>query len=129
MASSDGMNFTAVTSPVSLNLYSVIYDGTGFYAVGAGGTIISSEDGLSWSLVTSGVTYGLNGIAYNEDTGVYVAVGNEGTIITSPNGYEWSQIPVLIYRKLNSVATTRTWGHSLSLVTGECSLREATLFP
>jgi len=52
-----------------------------FVAVGGGGTILTSPDGITWTLQTSGTSNTLYGIAYGN--GRFVAVG-ENVILTSP---------------------------------------------
>ncbi|MBQ2173664.1 MAG: phage tail family protein, partial [Alphaproteobacteria bacterium] len=61
-----------------------------FVAVGYGGTILTSLDGVTWSNRISGVSVDLNGITYSEPLGLFVAVGDSGTILTSPSGVTWS---------------------------------------
>ena len=75
-------------SNISTNLVSVIYsESLGlFVAVGNGGTIITSSDGITWSVQTSGVSRSLYSVTYSESLGLFVAVGNRGPIITSSDG-------------------------------------------
>jgi hypothetical protein len=63
-----------------------------FLAVGDGGLIMRSEDGITWSRVESGTTVNLNAITYR---GLYASdyyvVGDEGTVLHSPDdGANWS---------------------------------------
>ncbi|MFD2334560.1 S-layer homology domain-containing protein [Cohnella sp. GCM10020058] len=59
-----------------------------FVAIGAGGTILTSGDGASWTSRTSGLTTNIVGITYGDN--LYVAVGNSGKIVTSSNGVTWT---------------------------------------
>jgi uncharacterized repeat protein (TIGR02543 family) len=59
-----------------------------FMAVGAAGTLLTSSDGVSWTIRTSGTTNYINGVSYGN--GTYVAVGNSGTIVTSSDGVNWT---------------------------------------
>jgi len=56
--------------------------------VGAGGTILTSSDGLIWNSRTSGTTKLLRGVIFAG--GQFVAVGNEGAVLTSPDGIAWT---------------------------------------
>ncbi len=61
-------------------------------AVGAGGAILQSSDGINWTAVRSGVTANLRGVSvYDVDTAtpVFVVVGDGGTILTSTDGINW----------------------------------------
>ena len=51
-------------------------------AVGRGGAILTSPDGVTWTQRTSGTSRDLNGVAYGN--GLFVAVGDFGIIFTSP---------------------------------------------
>ena len=82
----------AVTSPTLANLYDVIYstNDTQFVAVGSGGVVLTSANGVSWTLQTSGTSNDLNSIVYDTANDRYIAVGNSGTIITSSDASTWS---------------------------------------
>ncbi len=62
--------------------------GTGFIAVGAGGRILTSANGNSWSVAQSQTAISLSGVAWSGT--LYVAVGAAGTIVTSPDGVVWT---------------------------------------
>jgi photosystem II stability/assembly factor-like uncharacterized protein len=73
-------------------LNDVLWSGEQFLAVGDGGLIMRSENGVVWSRVDSGTTVNLNAIA---DFGLgysrYLVVGDEGTVLYSEdNGENWS---------------------------------------
>lgn len=57
-------------------------------AVGDTGTIITSPDGIKWTVRTTPTSNDLNGIAYGNNT--FVAIGDSGTILTSPDGISWT---------------------------------------
>ena len=59
-----------------------------FVAVGDNGTIITSSDGTTWTLRTSGTTEKLRGGAYGKST--LVVVGFSRTIFTSSDGITWN---------------------------------------
>jgi hypothetical protein len=71
------------------SLYGVAYGNGLFVAVGLGGIILTSPDGVSWTGQTSGTGYSLSGVAYGN--GLFVAVGYGGTILTSPDGETWTR--------------------------------------
>lgn len=78
-----------------------------FLAVGAGGTIVSSTDGVTWTPRSSGTSSLLTGIAYGG--GRYVAVGNDGTattaeILNSPDATKWTPADAAMANALVSVA-------------------------
>ncbi|MEM9243521.1 MAG: hypothetical protein AAGA27_05630 [Pseudomonadota bacterium] len=69
-------------------LNSITYSDGQFVAVGQGGTIVTSTDGVNWTTQTSTTTETLNRIIYAE--GMFVAVGNNGTVVTSLDGIIWT---------------------------------------
>lgn len=88
LTSSDGANWTPVTSGTTAFLTAVTYGNGRFVAVGNSGSILISSNGTSWSMETSGTTSPLNGITYGN--GLFVAVGIGGSILTSPDGLLWA---------------------------------------
>ena len=107
-----GVNAVAMcapaTGPVDLSqvsLNSIVWTGNLFVAVGGGpgalGLILTSPDGLRWSVRSSG-TPTLRGIVWTGSE--LVAVGVQGTIITSPDGYRWVSQSSNATEALNSVA-------------------------
>ena len=76
-----------------------------FVAVGRGGTVLRSLDGINWSQVNGiPTTQDLNAVA--STTGSFVAVGNAGAVITSADGLTWT---------LNTLAATVS-GNTLNAV-------------
>ena len=82
---------------VSLNISSFTVFIYKFVAVGSSGTILTSTDGTTWTtpasgLTNNGMTVGLYGVTYGNNT--YVAVGNAnygyGAIFTSTDGSDWT---------------------------------------
>lgn len=61
--------------------------GTAFVAVGAGGAMYSSPDGVTWSAIVSPVATNLNAAAY---AGQYNAVGDGGVIVRSADATTWA---------------------------------------
>ena len=60
--------------PPAVNLSAVAYGNGQFVAVGFGGTIVTSTDGVSWVQRESGTQNYLKGVAYGN--GQFVAVGD-----------------------------------------------------
>src|SRR5690606_25500006 len=59
-----------------------------YVVVGNNGTILTSPDGVNWTVRSSGVSQTLNGVAHSGD--LWVAVGSSGTVLTSPDGINWT---------------------------------------
>jgi hypothetical protein len=74
-------------SPFASWLRSVCFGGDRFVAVGDGGMVHTSADGLSWDAgMRIGTNY-LNAVAHLG--GQFIAVGDNGTILTSPDALGW----------------------------------------
>jgi len=77
-------NWPKAVSPVTNTLRAVTYAGDRFIAVGDGGVMVQSTDGLNWTVEHSGTTNRLNGVAYASEgvfSGLLFAVGTNGTIL------------------------------------------------
>jgi len=84
-------NWTVGISATGNNLYGVCYGGGTYVAVGEGGTILTSSDGINWVPRTSGTADRLLSVA-TDGSGTFVAVGPNGTFVTSTNGgVNWAQ--------------------------------------
>ncbi len=78
------------------DLYNVSSPNGTFVATGANGTLLTSPDASTWTLVQNlptssalrGATYGTGSAA--GASAQYVVVGDSGTIVTSANGTSWS---------------------------------------
>lgn len=81
--------WTQPSVPTTADLWSVCYGNGRFVAVGTGGTILTSPDGLTWTSQASGTTNWLVAVA-NCD-GRFIAVGDQGIILTSSDGVTWTQ--------------------------------------
>ena len=75
LSTTTGIGTTAVTTTSNL-----------FVAVGAAGTLLTSVDGLTWTLRTPISNNNIAGVAFG---GQFVAVGNAGSIYTSADGITW----------------------------------------
>ena len=87
MSSADLEEWTVHDTGDAGSLYGVAYGDGRFVAVGEGGTVLTSSNGLDWTQRQSGTDQRLNAIAYGD--GFFVAVGNEGFVGVSSDGIEW----------------------------------------
>ncbi|HEX9192815.1 MAG TPA: hypothetical protein VF871_03525 [Burkholderiales bacterium] len=97
------VGFSATT-----NLSAVIFSGQQFVALGIDGSILTSTDGLTWTLATGSIpSASMNGIAFGtvSGAGLYVAVDASGSIFTSSDLVNWNLItPPITTRALYSVS-------------------------
>ncbi|RAV01708.1 cadherin-like beta sandwich domain-containing protein [Paenibacillus sp. YN15] len=86
-------------------LNGVAYLNGRYIAVGDGGIVALSQDGVSWTVLTpeqTGTEQSLRAVAYGD--GVYMAVGDNGTILSSPDGLGWTAEASGTSGRLRSVA-------------------------
>ncbi|MEO6003572.1 MAG: FG-GAP-like repeat-containing protein [Opitutus sp.] len=87
-----GYQWASVSSGTANNLLGVGYGSTGvftgFVAVGANGTLITSPDGTTWTTRTSGTVNQLNGVTFNGSK--CVVVGANSTVLSSTDGITWT---------------------------------------
>lgn len=102
VTSTDGTTWTAVATTATNDLRAVtlgtflVTTGTGttattttsniFVATGVAGTLLTSADGLTWTLRSPISPTTMNAVAFS---GQFVAVGNAGSIYTSADGITW----------------------------------------
>ncbi len=102
VTSTDGATWQAVAANTSNDLRAVTLGvflnttGTGatatttttnvFVALGAAGTVLTSSDGLTWTLRSPMSVNTMNAVAFS---GQFVAVGNASSIYTSADGVTW----------------------------------------
>lgn len=89
----DGTVFEERTHPAAIkNIRGVAWSGSTWCAVGNGGTVLTSADGITWVDRTagSGTVNNLVDIAWDPVAGLFCAVGLSGTVITSPDGINWT---------------------------------------
>ncbi|MFM7751143.1 MAG: PKD domain-containing protein, partial [Opitutaceae bacterium] len=73
----------------SANLNTAIFAADRWIALGTGGTIVTSTDGVNWPRTASGITTSINGVA--SGGGLIVAVASGGKIVTSSDGLTWTE--------------------------------------
>ncbi len=74
--------------PQGNQLQEAAYGNGTFVLTGYNGTLLTSADGISWTMRTSGTSYILDSVAFGN--GTFVAVGGAGTILTSSDGITWT---------------------------------------
>lgn len=112
-SSSDGINWTALSSAVTTKLNAVSYY-TGTYLVaGAGGVILRSTDAATWTPQTSGTTNDLYAVS-NHGTAGYAATGASGTILYSGDGATWTASTPITANPLYGV----TYGNGIYVAVG-----------
>ncbi|MFH1702230.1 MAG: fibronectin type III domain-containing protein [Nitrospirota bacterium] len=94
-------------------LNGITYGQNTFIAVGDMGTIVSSSDGMNWTIRKSGTRNGLYGVAYGN--GTFVAVGEDGIIITSPDGVNWTKRSSVTSNDLKEI----TYGENIFVAVGD----------
>lgn len=87
-----GTGVTAVTTTTNL-----------FVAMGAAGTLVTSSDGLTWTLRAPISPGTINAVAFG---GQFVAVGNAGSIFTSLDGLTWTPQASGTTNNLNALVRT-----------------------
>ena len=97
--------------PVGNTLSCVTFGNGTFVALGAGGTVLESPDGINWTNANTGPVTFSNITCVS---GTFVAVGANGKIATSPDGLAWTS-------QTSGVTTTLTgasYGNGLFVVVG-----------
>jgi trimeric autotransporter adhesin len=77
---------------VRSTLWQVTHMGTHYFTVGNFGTLMSSEDGIAWTVeLTPGTNSFLLGVG-GSSTNYMLAAGTMGTVLWATNAYEWFQL-------------------------------------
>jgi hypothetical protein len=100
----DATNWIAHPSPLTNGFGSFGYGDGQFLFAGNYGNLMTSENGLDWTVRSEGSPTNLRAVA--QGGGTTVAVGNDGLILTSSNGSEWARCVVLTSENVRGVA----WG-------------------
>ncbi len=109
LTSSDGITWTAATTPAGNNFYRALaHSGSRYVVVGPGpgptdrGAAAFSDDAVTWTAATLPANKGtMTGVAYG--AGVFVAVGETGRIYTSADGTTWTDTVSPVTNTLVSV--------------------------
>ena len=113
-----GESWTQATNPTGSSLNKVTWAGK-WVAVGAGGTILSSTDAITWTSRTSGTASALNDVV--GDGTQYIAVGAGGAITRSADGDTWSLRTSGVAGAMNSVTAGPT-NHFIAVGVANTSL-------
>jgi hypothetical protein len=84
-----------------------------FVVTGAGGTLLTSPDGTTWTpqVSTPPTTNTLRGAAFRAaPTALYAVVGDAGTVVTSANGTSWTATTLTGAPNLRSVTSNGVLG-------------------
>lgn len=118
----DQVPWTLRESGTTSNLAGAVHDDVNkiFVAVGSGGTILTSTNGIIWAQQTSGTTAGLN--AVTRGNGQFVAVGDSGVILTSPDGAVWRRQNPAFQNAPPSALAGVTYGNGLYVAVGSAAI-------
>ncbi len=86
------------------DLRSVIF-GSAYVAVGAGGAMYSSADGISWAPLNFATSTNLNGVAHFTN---YLVVGDGGLVLLSNDTVTWTPQTSNTTQNLNAIARSGT---------------------
>ncbi len=100
MISGYGDSWQDKTALSSLTLSAAAWSGTTMVAVGE--KIVSSADGVNWTVQTKPDKWPLNAVTWGPS--MYIAVGSFGDIVTSPDGVVWTNQTSSTTKSLNGVA-------------------------
>jgi hypothetical protein len=100
-----------VTPAVTTSLTALCYNGSLYVAVGTGGQVVTSSDGITWTSSSIG-SYDLYGVRYQNS--VFIAVGNSSKVYYSSNGSTWSRSLIDAYTDVTTDSTNAyyvtSWG-------------------
>ena len=100
-----GSQWTPGASIGSFDLRGLTYWSAKYVAVGTGGAIYTSGDGLTWTAATaSATTTALNAAAVS--SAMAIAVGDSGTIVTSTDAATWTARTSGVTANLNAVVSS-----------------------
>jgi hypothetical protein len=96
--------------PTGNTLHDIAYGNDIFIAVGKIGTIITSSDGINWTMRNSGTTKQISHVAFGNET--FVVVGE--AILTSTDGINWTDRTLNTSYKLENI----TYGNGIFVAKG-----------
>jgi len=108
-------------------LYGVAWSGAGYAAVGDGGVVLTSVDGVAWTRGLAGTGQVLNAVTWTGDR--FVAVGASGTLAESADGADWTVIDSGTVNSLYGVAFVGgrllALGNAGTILRANCSIGDA----
>ncbi|WP_336763283.1 hypothetical protein [Paenibacillus sp. USHLN196] len=84
-------------------LRGVVWSGKDFFAVGDNGKMMSSVDGVKWTVIKSPTTQSLTSVLYANNT--YYVAGEGGTILSSKDRKTWRTLNTNVKKKINAMAS------------------------
>lgn len=84
----------------------VIWDGDAFIAVGSGGTVLTSADGITWVAIESGIVADLSAISFYESD-IYT-VGDAAILHSADHGASWTLKASITEAVLQAVAVNES---------------------
>lgn len=126
----NGISFEYITGPFGANIFAMTYASSAAYFVAvtpndANSTSvrISSNNGSTWSTISSSLVGFINAIAYSPSLDLLCMVGRSGIIYTSPaNPISWTQRASGITQDLSSVI----WDGTAFIACGGTSILRST---
>jgi|GEM_PF-2676822 len=107
LTSSDGGVTWEDNTPGGLPaLKAITWTGSQFIIVGAGGTLLTTPDGINLTAQNSFVTADLSGVTWTGTTAL--VVGARGTVLSSPDGLSWTVLDAGTSQDLTAVAYNST---------------------
>ena len=117
--SSDGINWTSVTSPFASIVNGVAWGRTKWIAVGLGATTIaSSVDGITWAAVASPFTVQGHGVAWNGSMWVAVGEGTNKIVYSNDDGITWNSVTWTTANQFASKGNCVAWNGSMWVAGG-----------
>jgi len=100
-------------------LNAVAYGNGRFVAVGTGGTVVVSTNGVDWVARPSGVTRDLNAVTFAD--GRFFVGGRNGTMIQSGDGDSWTSVTIPTVHDVDAIGFGTTTNHPLGLLVATVS--------
>jgi photosystem II stability/assembly factor-like uncharacterized protein len=102
-----GTTWTSYSTGMSALTSALWIPGNGIYVTGPNGAILkSTNNGQSWSPMSTGTTETINSIGVEASTGKGYAVGTNGKLMTFNGGTSWNPVTSPTSQSLNSVAVS-----------------------
>ena len=109
-------NWHQRTFPAKNALFAVTYGDGNFIAVGVGGSILTSPDGIIWTERRRGDTLSLSGAAYGNN--MFLVADYYAYFMTSPDGISWTE-PLSPYHLVGSAFIRAvTYGNGIFIAVG-----------
>ncbi|MDD5773690.1 MAG: hypothetical protein PHX78_09535 [bacterium] len=89
-------------APTGADLKEIVFGKDIFVAIGEGGTIITSSNGVNWVVRKSGTFEDLNKIIYENN--IFIIAGNKGVLLKSFDGINWEKKEININENLEGIA-------------------------